>query len=234
MNAPDVRMQFLMMGHMRGLVAAVTAATRSAVARPDPHERVCGLSEPEEKSVIQSVKSSTLRTVLIAPLTLLVFSGCQTADENRARHNDLVITRITAENTRDDGANLVVSTQKQGEALMFDPTQGEIAYDEIDLVCPNGLQMGMLEWFEQLEITLGVDVDALIAQEFTLASSRSDAVAALIKPAPQGTARPEGTETDFHTLDCRCLVCVAQDCYLCPDGVWVCTCTEWEESCDCG
>lgn len=185
--------------------------------------------------MIVSEKSSTLRAMVIASLALLAFPGCQTADESRVPGNDVVITRITAEDTSGNNANIVVSTQGQGEALMFDPTQGEIAYDQINLVCPNGQQMGMADWLSQLEIDQGLDVEALTSQEFTLASSRSDAVAALIKPAPQPAAKQDGTEANLRDPGgdpCECYsVCVTEECYLCSDGVWVCHCVQWQTVC---
>ena len=189
--------------------------------------------KPQEESVILSEKSSTLRAMIIAPLALLAFPGCQTGDESRAPSNEVVITRITAEDTSGNNANIVVSTQEQGEALMFDPAQGEIAYDQINLVGPNGQWMGMTEWLSQLEITQGVDVDALTSQEFTLASSRSDAVAALVKPAPQASAKQEGVESNLRELtEPCCYVCAAQRCFVGSGGSVVCFCTEWEFRCD--
>ena len=180
-----------------------------------------------------SEKSITLRTLIIAPLALLAFPGCQMADENR--EPDVVITRITAEDTKALDAPIVVSTQNQGEALMFDPAQGAIAYDQIDLVCPNGQQMGMVDWLAQFDVTQELDVNALLSQEFTLASSRSDAAAALIKPAPE-EPKLDGTGANLRPPDDGCCyqVCVAEECYLCPDGVWICTCTQWQTVCNGG
>jgi hypothetical protein len=188
--------------------------------------------KPQEESVILSEKSSTLRAMIIAPLALLAFPGCQTGD-GRAPGNDVVITRITAEDTSGNNADIVVSTQEQGEALMFDPAQGEIAYDQINLVGPNGQRMGMTEWLSQLEITQGVDVDALTAQEFTLASSRSDAVAALVKPAPQASAKQDGAESNLSELSVPCCyVCERYLCFVGSDLSVVCYCTEWWYRCD--
>jgi len=90
--------------------------------------------------------------------------------------------------------------------VAFDQSVEPIDFDGSSLICPNGQQMPMEEWFDTLEEDWGFDLGEV--SWFALAQPADE-------DDPFGST--EGELAARYGVDTGCI-----DCKMCPDGIFVC------------
>lgn len=150
----------------------------------------------------------------IACAAWVLCAGCAADVDAPAQAGDEV-ARASAPIQQVDGAT--VAELGEGTKLVLDLRNPERAYalaagmssaelERIVVVCPNGVRMGMREWLATDTTLARTFVEA---QSGWLGVSADEVLARHALSAEEPIAEPECED----------------DCYLCPDGVWVCRST---------
>jgi hypothetical protein len=120
---------------------------------------------------------------------------------------------------------LVVRTSNEDDVLVFDASLEQADFERIDIVCPNGRQMGMTAWLSELAAGQSIDIAALIGTGFSVSRNREHAESVLggSMNGDPGSLKPQSDNPSFCPPEDTLCCPKSQTCYW-NDGVWTCGC----------